>query len=104
MADMAVALYGTRAGVLRGKWRTFAFLPDPAAVVKFGIDSPMAGERKARLRSDDSLSLTGVLDFRLRSWPLLGTLADPATGATATHSSKSDSHPRGPSACGTLVL
>jgi serine/threonine-protein kinase HipA len=41
MADLAVELYGTRAGVLRGTWRTFDFLPDPAAVVKFGIDSPI---------------------------------------------------------------
>jgi serine/threonine-protein kinase HipA len=41
MADLVVELYGTRAGVLRGTWRTFDFLPDPAAVVKFGIDSPI---------------------------------------------------------------
>jgi serine/threonine-protein kinase HipA len=41
MADLVVELYGTRAGVLRGTWRTFDFLPDSAAVVKFGIDSPI---------------------------------------------------------------
>lgn len=41
MADLAVELYGTRAGVLRGTWRTFDFVPDPVAVVKFGIDSPV---------------------------------------------------------------
>ena len=41
MADLVVELYGTRAGVLAGTWRTFDFLPDPAAVAKFGIDSPI---------------------------------------------------------------
>jgi serine/threonine-protein kinase HipA len=41
MADLVVELYGTRAGVLRGTWRTFDFVPDLAAVVKFGIDSPI---------------------------------------------------------------
>ncbi|HEY0936340.1 MAG TPA: HipA N-terminal domain-containing protein, partial [Trebonia sp.] len=41
MSDLAVELYGTRAGVLMGTWRTFDFLPDPAAVARFGIDSPI---------------------------------------------------------------
>jgi serine/threonine-protein kinase HipA len=41
MAELVVEVYGTRAGVLRGTWRTFDFLPDSAAVVKFGIDSPI---------------------------------------------------------------
>ena len=41
MADLVVELYGTRAGLLRGTWRTFDFLPDPAAVARFGIDSPV---------------------------------------------------------------
>ena len=41
MADLVVELYGTRAGVLRGTWRTFDFLPDAAAVNRFGIDSPV---------------------------------------------------------------
>ena len=41
MADLIVELYGTRAGVLSGTWRTFDFLPDPAAVSRFGIDSPI---------------------------------------------------------------
>ena len=41
MADLVVELYGTRAGVLTGTWRTFDFLPDPAAVARFGIDSPI---------------------------------------------------------------
>ncbi len=41
MADLVVELYGTRAGVLAGTWRTFDFLPDPAAVARFGIDSPV---------------------------------------------------------------
>ena len=41
MGDLVVELYGTRAGVLRGTWRTFDFLPDPAAVTRFGIDSPI---------------------------------------------------------------
>jgi hypothetical protein len=31
MADLVVELYGTRAGVLAGTWRTFDFLPDGAA-------------------------------------------------------------------------
>ena len=39
MADPVVELYGTRAGVLCGPWRTFDFVPDPAAAVRFGIDS-----------------------------------------------------------------
>lgn len=39
MADLVVELYGTRAGVLSGAWRTFDFVPDPAAVARFGIDS-----------------------------------------------------------------
>ncbi len=41
MADLVVELYGTRAGLLRGTWRTFDFLPDPAVVARFGIDSPI---------------------------------------------------------------
>ena len=41
MADLIVELYGTRIGVLTGTWRTFDFLPDPAAVAQFGIDSPI---------------------------------------------------------------
>ena len=41
MADLVVELYGTRAGVLTGTWRTFDFAPDPAAVARFGIDSPI---------------------------------------------------------------
>jgi serine/threonine-protein kinase HipA len=39
MADLIVELYGTRAGVLAGPWRTFDFVPDPAASARFGIDS-----------------------------------------------------------------
>jgi serine/threonine-protein kinase HipA len=39
MADLVVDLYGTRAGVLSGPWRTFDFVPDPAAATRFGIDS-----------------------------------------------------------------
>lgn len=39
MADLVVELYGTRIGVLAGTWRTFDFLPDPAALAEFGIDS-----------------------------------------------------------------
>lgn len=39
MADLIVELYGTRVGVLAGPWRTFDFLPAPAAVSEFGIDS-----------------------------------------------------------------
>src|SRR6266567_814061 len=41
MADLVVELYGTRVGVLAGTWRAFDFLPDPAAVARFGIDSPI---------------------------------------------------------------
>ncbi len=41
MADLIVELYGTRAGVLSGTWRTFDFLPDAAAVTRFGLDSPI---------------------------------------------------------------
>jgi serine/threonine-protein kinase HipA len=41
MADLVVELYGTRAGTLTGTWRTFDFLPDVAAVNRFGIDSPI---------------------------------------------------------------
>ena len=39
MGDLIVELYGTRAGVLAGAWRTFDFVPDPAAAARFGIDS-----------------------------------------------------------------
>jgi serine/threonine-protein kinase HipA len=39
MADLIVELYETRAGVLAGPWRTFDFVPDPAAAARFGIDS-----------------------------------------------------------------
>ncbi|HEY6786438.1 MAG TPA: HipA domain-containing protein [Trebonia sp.] len=41
MADLVVELYGTQVGVLSGTWRDFDFLPDPAAVARFGIDSPI---------------------------------------------------------------
>jgi serine/threonine-protein kinase HipA len=41
MADLVVELYGTRVGGLVGTWRSFDFLPDPAAVARFGIDSPI---------------------------------------------------------------
>jgi serine/threonine-protein kinase HipA len=41
MADLVVELYGTRAGALAGTWRAFDFLPDAAAVTRFGIDSPI---------------------------------------------------------------
>jgi serine/threonine-protein kinase HipA len=39
VADLVVKLYGTQVGVLSGTWRTFDFVPDPAAVARFGIDS-----------------------------------------------------------------
>jgi serine/threonine-protein kinase HipA len=41
MADLVVELYGTCAGVLRGTWRTYDFVPDAAAVMEWGIDSPI---------------------------------------------------------------
>jgi serine/threonine-protein kinase HipA len=41
MADLIVEVYGTRTGVLTGTWRTFDFVPDQAAVTRFGIDSPI---------------------------------------------------------------
>jgi serine/threonine-protein kinase HipA len=41
MADLIVDLYGTRVGTLKGPWRAFDFLPAPAAVAEFGIDSPI---------------------------------------------------------------
>ncbi|GAA4843042.1 hypothetical protein GCM10023221_21450 [Luteimicrobium xylanilyticum] len=41
MADLVVELYGTRVGMLVGPWRTFDFLPEPAAVERFGLDSPI---------------------------------------------------------------
>jgi len=41
MADLVVELYGTRVGVLSGTWRAFDFVPDLAAVARFGIDSPI---------------------------------------------------------------
>jgi hypothetical protein len=69
MPDLAVALWGHGPGYCEARG---AFLPDPAAVVKFGIDSPMAGVRKARFRSDDSLSLTAVLDFAFGLGPSSG--------------------------------
>ncbi len=39
MGDLLVELYGQRLGVLRGDWRTFDLVPDPAAAVHFGLDS-----------------------------------------------------------------
>jgi serine/threonine-protein kinase HipA len=39
MADLVVELHGTRVGTLIGTWRTFDIRIDPAAVLKFGIDS-----------------------------------------------------------------
>ncbi|WP_454294987.1 type II toxin-antitoxin system HipA family toxin [Salana multivorans] len=41
MADLVVELYGTRVGTLAGDWRTFDFHADPAAVDRFGLDSPV---------------------------------------------------------------
>jgi serine/threonine-protein kinase HipA len=41
VADLIVELYGMRIGVLVGTWRTFDFLPDPAAVAELGIDNPI---------------------------------------------------------------
>ena len=41
MAGLVVELHGTRVGVLSGTRRTFDFAPDPAAVARFGIDSPV---------------------------------------------------------------
>jgi serine/threonine-protein kinase HipA len=41
VADLVVELYGKPIGTLAGTWRTFDFLPDPAAVAEFGIDSPI---------------------------------------------------------------
>lgn len=41
MADLVVELYGARVGTLVGPWRTFDFLPEPAAVERFGLDSPI---------------------------------------------------------------
>ncbi|WP_235931525.1 type II toxin-antitoxin system HipA family toxin [Actinomyces respiraculi] len=39
MGDLVVELYGHRLGVLRGDWRTFDLVPDPAAALHFGLDS-----------------------------------------------------------------
>ena len=39
MSSLIVELYGTRIGVLRGDWRSFDFLPDPAGVTRFGLGS-----------------------------------------------------------------
>jgi serine/threonine-protein kinase HipA len=41
VADLVVELYGTRVGALVGPWRTFDFVPEPAAVERFGLDSPV---------------------------------------------------------------
>lgn len=41
MADLAVELYGTRIGTLKGDWRTFDLEFEPSAVMTFGIDSPI---------------------------------------------------------------
>ena len=39
MGDLVVELYGQRLGWLRGDWRTFDLIPDPAAALHFGLDS-----------------------------------------------------------------
>jgi serine/threonine-protein kinase HipA len=41
VTDLVVELYGMQVGVLAGTWRTFDFLPDPAAVAELGLDSPI---------------------------------------------------------------
>ena len=41
MADLVVELYGTRAGILTGTWRTFDFLPDEAAITRFVLLSSL---------------------------------------------------------------
>lgn len=39
MGDLVVELYGQRLGTLRGDWRSFDLVPDPAAALHFGLDS-----------------------------------------------------------------
>jgi serine/threonine-protein kinase HipA len=41
MGDLVVELYGARVGTLSGTWRDFDFTPDPAAVARFGLGSPI---------------------------------------------------------------
>lgn len=41
MGDLVVELYGERVGTLKGTWRTFDFIPEPQAVRRFGLDSPI---------------------------------------------------------------
>lgn len=39
VGDLVVELYGQRLGALRGDWRSFDLDPDPAAALRFGLDS-----------------------------------------------------------------
>lgn len=39
MGDLVVELYGQRLGTLQGDWRSFDLVPDPAAALRFGLDS-----------------------------------------------------------------
>ena len=40
MTDLVVELYGTQVGMLAGTWRTFDFLPEPAAVASSASTVP----------------------------------------------------------------
>lgn len=39
MGDLVVELYEQRLGTLRGDWRSLDLIPDPAAALRFGLDS-----------------------------------------------------------------
>ncbi|MEK8228633.1 HipA N-terminal domain-containing protein [Oerskovia sp. M15] len=41
MGDLVVELYGQRVGTLKGTWRTFDLVPEPEAVRRYGLDSPI---------------------------------------------------------------
>jgi hypothetical protein len=80
MADLVVELYRARVGVLAGTWRAFDFLPDPAAVARFGIDSPILSVQPGQFALDAPVPQRGLplasCSTSARTWA--GTSGRPA--------------------------
>jgi hypothetical protein len=81
MADLTVELYGIPIGMLTGTWRTFDFLPDPAAVAQF-----VMGGRMVSAVTDDAAAERVVLRASACRWrsSAVPRTRLPGTGATVT--------------------